>query len=126
MIALKYWLASLRGCAVCPDDADTLLWMVRETLRDAGFSPLAECRATDPRRGSEYEGASVVEVFVPLAESHCVAHTFPALRWVLVELSTCGRYSEAEAALVRLANYFQPKAVEVHQHTFTPQEGGGV
>lgn len=122
-VRVKYWLASLRNCDFCPGDTATIRQIVTEELRSAGLTPIASCEAVDPRTGTVFEGGSVVEVIIPIQESHCAVHTFPPLKWVLLELSTCGKFEEAYAAFLTLIARFKPRAVEIHQHIFSPDTG---
>ncbi|MDI3298389.1 MAG: S-adenosylmethionine decarboxylase [Bacillota bacterium] len=96
------------GCRDAPYSPKELTKRALQTIREAQMHPY-EHRAYAFKEGGEDDGASVLALILPLAESHLAVHTWPERRYVSIDLYTCGDDKAAFRAATALADSFHPE-----------------
>lgn len=80
--------------------------LMNKAVVRAKMTPLTELTGTVLE--GEKTGDSKIILFVPLEESHFSVHVFVPLRYVAVDLFTCGDIDAAQAAFYEFCKVFHP------------------
>lgn len=87
------------------DDADGMMLMLTESVRQAGLTPVASCM-------HKFSPSGLSGVVI-LAESHISVHTWPEQGFAAVDLLSCGSMSAALDAIEYLRQRLMPSEVRI-------------
>jgi len=108
--------ADLYGCAYCPGEQKELTPLSIRAVERAGLHVHGRvgCSLKQAEWGNAY-GTSELTLMIPLRESHCAIHTWPAEEYVAIDIFTCGEEADATAAISQLVSVFRPERVVPHR-----------
>lgn len=87
------------------DDADGMILMLTESVRQAGLTPVATCM-------HKFSPSGLSGVVI-LAESHISVHTWPEQGFAAIDLLSCGSRSAALEAIEYLRQRLMPSEVRI-------------
>ena len=117
----RHLVADLSGCENIPKTAATIKKHAIRAAKDAGATVKAASARRDwqdrPKRkrgqGVAYEfGPAAISVDIVLAESHLTIHTWPEIKFIAVDIFTCGNTADPKKALNYLVGIFKPKYID--------------
>lgn len=90
---------------------DELLKVASEAVEKANMQVVNRLYENFPEHIHKNEyGDSVLTLIIPLEQSHCIIHTWPAYKLVSIDIYTCGAQANARKAVEYLADIFKPKS----------------
>lgn len=109
-------VADLYGCKVCPRKREDLLPIAFRAVETSGLHAFGQVGGTFPASDwGDMGGASEITLMVPLRESHCAVHTFPASHFVAIDIFTCGDERAADEAILQMIETFKPSRYVRHR-----------
>jgi S-adenosylmethionine decarboxylase len=97
-------------------DREELCALLREAAARSGLHPVSE-PAVVSFKAVRPEGQAGVTGFLVLAESHIAFHSYPELRFMAVDVFTCGPNAQPQAALDVFIERLGPEQTNIRRWT---------
>ena len=111
------FLLDAYDCQNMPKDLQELTAWALEAIESSGMKVMDMTAMGFPKSTwGKNHGDSVVTLIVPLTESHMACHTWPARRFVAVDLFTCGEFEPAYDAMRAMEKKLRPKRGGIQCH----------